>query len=49
MEVRGSYPLSKLFSLYAELEAKTKGWVAGNSYLDENVTFRTGILLDLAK
>jgi plastocyanin len=28
---------------FAEVEAKTPGWVSGNVYLDRNVSVRTGV------
>lgn len=35
--------LSRRVGAFAELEAKTAGWVAGNPYLDRNVTLRVGL------
>lgn len=32
-----------IISPYIELEGKTKGWVMGNVFLDENVSFRWGL------
>jgi len=34
--------ITRRFSLAADLSYKTKGWVFGNPYLDENFTFRLG-------
>lgn len=33
-----------IFHPYVELSAKTKGWVAGNVYLDSNISCRFGIM-----
>ena len=37
------YPLSKIFRPFAELEAKSAGWVAGNPYLGNNMSVRLGL------
>ncbi len=42
VSVKTSLPLKKGWSTYFELEGKTKGWVAGNVYLDDNISARTG-------
>jgi hypothetical protein len=42
VSVKTSTPLKNGWSTYLELEGKTKGWVAGNVYLDDNVSARTG-------
>lgn len=39
-----SYPWSSDLSAYLELEAKSAGWVAGNVYLDNNVSTRIGLI-----
>jgi hypothetical protein len=49
LQVKGRYPISKTFAVYAELEGKTNGWVAGNPYLDKNLTIRTGLFIDIKK
>lgn len=49
LQMRGKHQLGKSFSVYAELEAKTKGWVAGNPYLDQNITMRMGLFFDILK
>jgi hypothetical protein len=49
LQIRGQYSIGKALSTYAELEAKTEGWVAGNPYLNKNVTMRMGLLLDIHK
>jgi hypothetical protein len=46
LQVRGNYPVNKTFSVFAECEAKTKGWVAGNPYLNSNLSLRTGLYFD---
>lgn len=43
LQLRAKHQFGKSFSMYAEAEAKTKGWVAGNPYLNENFTLRTGV------
>jgi hypothetical protein len=35
--------LSRRVGAFAEMEAKTAGWVAGVPYLDRNVTLRVGL------
>lgn len=47
LQLRGRYPLNKTFSLYAELEGKTDGWVAANPYLQKNLTLRMGMMFDI--
>lgn len=47
LQLRSRHQLTNQFSLYAELEAKTDGWVAGNPYLNKNLTFRTGFSWDI--
>lgn len=42
---RVSKPVTKHMELYIELEGKTKGWVAGNTYLDENFSTIWGVVL----
>lgn len=41
--LRTDLQVSKRFNPYLELEMKSPGWVAGNSYLDSNTSFRAGI------
>jgi hypothetical protein len=36
-------PKTKTWQPYLEVEAKTKGWVAGNPFLDANFTVRAGV------
>jgi hypothetical protein len=45
VSLKTSAPLKKGWSTYLELEGKTKGWVAGNVYLDDAVSARTGVTL----
>jgi len=40
--VQPRFDITKRFSMMADLSYKTKGWVFGNPYLDENFTFRLG-------
>jgi hypothetical protein len=37
------YPLSRTWQPYLEVEGKTQGWVAGNPFLQPNLTVRAGI------
>ncbi|NCU04628.1 MAG: hypothetical protein GXC73_11635, partial [Chitinophagaceae bacterium] len=46
LQVRGLYRAGKQLLLFAEAEAKTDGWVAGNPYLDANLTVRMGVRLN---
>ncbi len=43
IEVRGYYPISKYFSPYISVTAKTNGWVAGNIYLESNLSGSFGL------
>lgn len=47
LQIKGRYPFSKTVSVFADLEGKTDGWVAGNPYLDKNITLRMGLFLDI--
>lgn len=47
LQLRGKYQIKKSFSVYTELEGKTDGWVAGNPYLNKNLTIRTGFTWDI--
>lgn len=47
LQLRSKYQVNKKFFLYAELEGKTNGWVAGNPYLSSNLTVRTGFTFDI--
>lgn len=42
--LRSSYSLG-VFNPYVEIEAKTKGWVMGNVFLEENVSINLGLCL----
>ena len=42
--VRWNDPILPSVEIYGEVEAKTQGWVAGNVYLDSNVSFRLGLV-----
>lgn len=43
--VKIAYPFTRQWQGYIEVEAKTAGWVAGNVYLDDNVSARLGVTL----
>lgn len=43
LKTRVALSLNHWLATYAVLEAKTKGWVAGNPYLSENIGFRMGL------
>nr|WKN38886.1 hypothetical protein K4G66_09240 [Tunicatimonas sp. TK19036] len=48
MKIRTTIPFGKsAWSAYGEAEGKSKGWVAGNPFLHENASFRTGLVLTL--
>ena len=47
LQIRSKFALSKTMSVYSEMEAKTAGWVAGNPYLNKNLSLRMGICFDL--
>ncbi len=40
--LKASYPIVPWFELFASVEGKTEGWVAGNVYLDANLSARMG-------
>jgi hypothetical protein len=40
-------PINKQWGTYLEMEAKTQGWVAGNVYLQDNVSVRLGVAVKL--
>jgi hypothetical protein len=42
-ECRVDFAVSKHFLPYLELTAKTDGWVAGNEFLERNVSFKVGL------
>ncbi len=41
--LRGAYEVGEIWFPYLELEAKTKGWVMGNVFLEENISVRAGL------
>jgi len=43
LRLQGSYALGSIWRILAVAEGKTKGWVAGNPYLDAKASFRLGI------
>lgn len=47
LQIKGRYEAGPRFSIFADLEGKTNGWVAGNPYLQKNFTFRTGFMWDI--
>ncbi|MFN4081383.1 MAG: hypothetical protein ACK4NS_10825, partial [Saprospiraceae bacterium] len=44
LSVRGAYPFGR-WAPFVEVEGKTKGWVMGNVFLDENISLRGGLAL----
>jgi hypothetical protein len=46
--IKTSYSFSKSFSAYINISGKTRGWIIGNPYLEENVSARVGMALNLA-
>ncbi len=50
LKIRANIPFGKSsWSAYGEAEGKTRGWVAGNPYLQANVSFRTGLMLTIVQ
>jgi hypothetical protein len=49
LQVDASYKVSKNFSAFASVIGKTKGWVAGSPYLNDNLSLRAGINYSLKK
>ncbi|MFZ5973762.1 MAG: hypothetical protein ACOYXA_19445 [Bacteroidota bacterium] len=49
VQFRVYYPVSKQFSAYAEAEAKSSGWVAGNPFLKPNMSMRAGLFFDITR
>ena len=47
LQIRAHFPLSEYFALYLEGEGKSEGWVSANPYLQENLSLRIGLSLDL--
>lgn len=47
VQLRAHLPLGRTWSMYAEGEAKSNGWVAGNPYLKSNVSVRMGLAFDI--
>lgn len=43
------YSITDNFSGYFSVSGKTKGWLAGNPYLDENASFQIGLNYDLIR
>ena len=43
VSVKTEFPFWKRYTTYLEIEGKTPGWVAGNVFLDENVSMRAGV------
>jgi hypothetical protein len=42
LEFKGSYSLGRL-NPYIEIQGKTKGWVMGNVFLEDNISFNLGL------
>ncbi len=50
LKIRTNIPLGKSpWRVYGEAEGKTKGWVAGNPFLQANMSFRTGLMLAISQ
>jgi len=47
LTIRSNWSLGNVVKIYAEAEAKTKGWVMANPYLDQNLSIRTGLAVDI--
>ncbi len=45
--IRADGKITPNFNFYIDLEGKTRGWVAGNPFLESNLSFRTGLQLDI--
>lgn len=45
--IKPEYSFSDKFSAYIRLSGKTKGWLIGNPYLDENFSVQSGIILNI--
>lgn len=43
IEAKIAYPLKKHFNPYISITAKTNGWVAGNVYLNQNISVALGV------
>jgi hypothetical protein len=41
--IKAHYPLNRIWQPYFELEGKTPGWVAGNVFLESNLSMRLGV------
>jgi len=49
LEIIGQYKLTRNFSSYINVICKSKGWLLGNPYLNENVSVRLGVVYNLKK
>lgn len=49
LQVDAAYAVNKNLSVYAALVGKTKGWLAGSPYLNDNLSVRAGINYNLMK
>jgi hypothetical protein len=49
LRVKTAYSMNDQWKIYTTVEGKTKGWVAGNPFLDANFSVRTGIYARLRK
>jgi hypothetical protein len=45
--IKTSYSFSESFSTYINISGKTRGWIIGDPYLEENVSARVGLALNL--
>jgi len=48
-ECKAELQMKGIIHPYVELSAKTKGWVAGNEFLNDNISFRCGIISRLKR
>lgn len=47
VSIKPKYFFNEKFSAYVSLAGKTKGWIIGNPYLNENISVQSGILLNI--
>lgn len=49
LEIKTDYDFSENFSIFLQFGGKTKGWIIGHPYLDENIYVRTGFTFSLSE
>lgn len=49
LRLKTAYAINNQWRIYTTVEGKTKGWVAGNPFLDANLSVRAGIYARLGK